>query len=273
MLRRCGLVRGSWLFSLVLVGMVAAAAVAAPPKKLKPGEYNPAHRSVELFQAVDTGDLEVKVIPKDSTQCRVFIRNKTDEPLNVQLPEAFAAVPVLAQFGGGGAIGGGGGGRIGGGGGGGSSSQSMGGGMGGMGGMGGGMFNVAPEKVADFRVTTVCLEHGKGEPKPKIPYRLAPIDEFTDNVHVQELCQLLGTGQLDQRAAQVAAWHLSDKMSWDELAAKVLKFANGTTRPYFSPREIQSGVQIVATVAHMARQRGEQEDTKTPGKSDSLSEQ
>ncbi len=45
---------------------------------------------------MEKGDISVKVIPKDSTQCRVLIENKTDQPLSVKLPDAFAAVPVLA---------------------------------------------------------------------------------------------------------------------------------------------------------------------------------
>jgi hypothetical protein len=69
---------------------------------------------------------------------------------------------------------------------------------------------------------------------------------------------LLGSGQLNQRAAQVAAWHLSSGMSWQELIAKQLRFANGTRRPYFSAQEIEAGMQIVASAAHMAKQRQEQ---------------
>ena len=93
------------------------------------------------------------------------------------------------------------------------------------------------------------------------------IEAFTDKAEVQELCRMLGTGQLNQRAAQVAAWHLNNDMSWQELAGKQLRFANGTARPYFSAREIQAGMQIVAVATERARQR----ETKIPGKQDSLS--
>ena len=57
----------------------------------------PTDQTVEMFAAIEKGDIAVKLIPKDSTQCRVLIENKTDKPLNVKLPEAFAGVPVLAQ--------------------------------------------------------------------------------------------------------------------------------------------------------------------------------
>ena len=97
-----------------------------------------------------SGDIEVQFIPKNAEEARVLVKNKTKQPLRIEMPAAFAGVPVLAQFGGGGMGGGGmGGGGMGGGGGG----QGMGGGMGG-GGMGGGMGVVWAaaewEAAADF---------------------------------------------------------------------------------------------------------------------------
>jgi len=280
---------GPSLAAMVAVGVLLAPAVAAKRRgRPMPGQFNPDHQSVEMFQAIKQGQIEVKLIPKDSTQCRVIVKNKTDKPLNVELPQAFAGVPVLAQgMGamGGGAMGGVGGGR-GGGLGGSSGSQGFGGGMGmggmgmggmgmggmggGMGGMGGGMFNIPPEKVAKFKLPTVCLEHGKRDPKPTMKYEIKPIEAFTDKAEVQELCRMLGAGQLNQRAAQVAAWHLSNDMSWQELAGKQVRFANGTARPYFSRQEIQAGMQIVAVASERARQR---EKKTPPGKQDSLSSQ
>lgn len=128
-------------------------------------------QAVELFQAMDDGLVEAKLTARNSLESSITVTNKTNQPIVVEMPRAFAGVPVLAQppgggmgnFGGGGfgmAAGGFGGdamgmagdsrsSRMGGMGGsrnGGSSSggnQSVGGGMGGrsggMGGMGGGM--------------------------------------------------------------------------------------------------------------------------------------
>jgi len=76
-----------------------------------------AAREVEFFQAMNAGEIEVKFIPRDAAAANVLVKNLTDKPLHIQLPEAFAGVPVNAQFGMGG----------------------MGGGMGGMGGGMGGM--------------------------------------------------------------------------------------------------------------------------------------
>jgi len=275
MARTGGTWRGSWLALAVVVVLLPTLAVAAErQRKLKVGQYNPADQTVEMFKAMKAGDIEVKLIPKDSTQSRVLIKNKTKQPLNVKLPEAFAGVPVLAQQ-----IGGGGGGFDAGGGrnrrdgGGGGASQGMGGGMGGMGmggmgGMGGGMFNVKPEVVGNFKVPTVCLEHGKREPRPKIPYVIKPIEQFTKKAEIRELCQMLGKGRLNQRAAQAAAWHFSDGMSWPQLATKQLRFANGARRAYFSPIEIRQAMQIASTATRLARER----QKKSTGKRDSLSQ-
>lgn len=219
-------------------------------KAAKAGQFNSDDETVEMFQAIDKGDIAVRLIPKDSAQGRVMIENKTNKPLNVKLPEAFGAVPVLAQ---GAAAGGGGRGAaqpVGGG--------MMGGGGGGMmggGGMGMGMMNIPPEKVGQLKVNTVCLEHGKPEPRASIPYEVKPLESVTNKPGVREVCAMVGRGDIPQRAAQVAAWHLNNNMSFEQLAAKQLRFADGTSQPYFSPQELQAGLQITARATQLAQQR------------------
>ena len=209
----------------------------------------------DMFDGIADGDISVKLIPKDSRESRVLIENKTDKPLSVKLPDAFGAVPVLAQ-----AAGGANGSSN-------NASQSMGGGMGGGGGMG--MFNVPPEKIAQFKVPTVCLEHGKPEPRPAIAYEIQPIESVTDKPEVQELCRMLGTGQINQRAAQVAAWNLNNGMSWQQLAAKQLQYANGASEPYFTPQEIRAGMQLAFMAGKLAEQRKQQQQqpSASPGSS------
>jgi hypothetical protein len=216
-------------------------------------------RQVELFQAMQSGELEVKLIPKDSKQATVVIKNTTDKRLEIRLPEAFAGVPVLAQV-----DGLGGGGRDRGGGGGSNINQSFGGGMGGMGmgmgmgGMRGGMFNVAPAKVRKIKVATVCLQHGKPDPNPRVPYALKPIESYTQDQKVIEVCKMLGQGKIHQHAAQAAAWHLTDRLSWPQLAAKVkVRHLNGSTELYFSPRDLQRAFQIVQVAAAQADKKAQ----------------
>ena len=254
------------LCSAIAVTWIPVLLIAAEGRTPKSDAVNANQETVEMFSAIENGQIAVKLIPKDSTQCRIFIENKTDKPLNVKLPETFAGVPVLAQ-------------RPGGGGGsttrpGGSSSsggnQSMGGGMGGgmMGGMG--MFNVPPEKVGQLLVPTVCLEHGKGEPNARIPYEIKPLETVTTKPAVAELCRTLGTGQINQRAAQAAAWSLNNDMSWQELAAKRYRHANGTMgQSYFSPLEIQTGMQLAKMAVRTAEEK--QQQKQQPGVTDETS--
>ena len=251
-----------WTLALILILPILA---AAGDRAVQPnGPYNPNDQTVEMFQAMKDGQIAVKFIPKDSKQANVMIENKTDKPLNVKLPDSFAGTPVLAQFGGGGLAGGGtnrsSNNRN-------NQNQTMGGGMGGMGmggmGMGMGMMNIAPEKVGKIEVKTVCLEHGKAEPRATVPYEIKPIESFTEKPGVKELCQMLGTGKIDQHAAQAAAWHLANDMSWRELGAKIgVKHINGRTEPYFTPQELQAAVALADTAVKTAAENEKQKPAK-----------
>jgi hypothetical protein len=257
-----------WIRTGLFVSLVAmpAAVFSADRGTKNLRKPNPADRTVEMFAAINSDEIEVRLIPKDDTESRVLIKNKTKKPLNVKLPAAFAGVPVLAQNLGGARGGRGGAGGAGGGG------QSMGGGMGGGmmggGGMGGGMFNVAPEQVGQFKVATVCLEHGKKEPRPQIPYVIAPLDTVTTKPGVKELLVAMGRGRLNQRATQVAAWHLANGLTWQQLATKRIEHLNGTSEPWFSPQEIQAGMRL----AQAAMVEAQKNPPESPGESPSLSE-
>lgn len=211
----------------------------------------------DWFEAMDSGDLEVKIILRDSTRGNVLIKNTTDEELVVRLPATFAAIPVVGQFGGGG-IGGGGGGLGGGGlGGGGGGQQAGGGGLGGggggglggggLGGGGGGFQRIAPQKGRRLPVQIVCLEHGKKDPHPKIPYKMVPLEEFSGDQRIAAVCQKLGNGEVTQKTAQAASWHIMDNLSWQELAVKnsVESKYRGNIR-WFSPIELRFAQTLVS---------------------------
>jgi hypothetical protein len=225
--------------------------LAAKTPAAQPDQAN----AVDLFAALAKDQIDVKVIPKDSTQLRVMIQNKTDKPLTVKLPDAFAAVPILAQA---------------------APAakkqpqpQAVGGGLPGAGvpgmgvpGMGApgvgrrGFMNIAPEKVGQLTaVATVCLDNGKGEPRAAIPYAIKPIEDYTTQPGVREVCEMLGKGKVNQRVAQVCAWHLNNGLTWEQLTSKKLRFADGSTRPYFTAKEIQAAVQVSATAVQTAKQR------------------
>jgi hypothetical protein len=122
-----------------------------------------------------------------------------------------------------------------------------------------GMFNVPPEKVGKFNVTTVCLEHGKGEPNERIPYEIKPLESVASRPAVVELCRTLGAGQINQRAAQAAAWFLNNDMTWQELEAKRYRHANGSMgEPYFSKQEILAGMQLAKAALKVAEEKQQQ---------------
>ncbi len=266
---------------LAVLYFAPLASNAANPVKRVAGA---AESNVELFRAMDRGDIDVQFIPKSSRSGNVLIKNNTNKPLSIKLPAAFAGIPVLAQFGGGGFGGGGGlgggglgGGGLGGGGlGGGGGGQGVGGGFGGGGGGlggggfgggggglggGGGVFNVAPEKVRKIKVNLVCLEHGKDDPTPRMQYKLVPIKSFTEDQRVIDLCSLLGRGAIPQNAAQAAAWHLANGLSWDELALKNRVKTRFQTVRYFNTSELTFAKRLVAAVDRRANSLASRTET------------
>jgi hypothetical protein len=234
---------------------LAAIAVVAQPSRLRAEGAKPEVEAIQagLFEAMDAGQVDVKIIPQDATKANVLIKNLTDKPLELRLPNAFASIPVLAQGMMGGGMGGMGGGGMG--------------GMGG-GGMGGGMgmMRVAPERMRKLEVTTVCLEHGKPDPNPKMAYKMVPIEQFTADPKIRVLCEALGYGQVTQNTAQAAAWHIMDDLSWQELASKnrVESKYVGNIR-WFSPIELQSAVAVVQECTRIAesRESSESQDSES----------
>ena len=89
--------RLSGLSLAIAIMLIPALLMAAESRTSKASKAAVNQESVEMFSAIEKGQINVKLIPKDSTHCRVMIENKTDKPLNVKLPETFAGVPVLAQ--------------------------------------------------------------------------------------------------------------------------------------------------------------------------------
>jgi hypothetical protein len=248
-----------WVGLVAVAALLLATSLTAAERRgrrTKIGEYISNAETVEMFAAMEKGDIAVKLIPKDSTQAQVVIENKTDKPLNVKLPDAFAGVPLLGQnLAGAGGAGGNRNSNRSGSNQGNQGNQGMGGGMGGMMGGGMGMFSLPPEQVGKFKVPTVCLDHGKADPRPSIPYQIKPLDSYTTKAGVRELCQALGKGQTSQRVAQAAAWHLNNDMSWEQLAGKQIKHLNGPSQPYFSPAEIQVGMQVANTAVRAAKEQ------------------
>jgi hypothetical protein len=70
----------SWTAGFAVALLLTASVAYAGPRAKKQSSVSE-KATVEMFSAIEKGDLAVQVIFKDSTQCRVRIENKTDKPL------------------------------------------------------------------------------------------------------------------------------------------------------------------------------------------------
>ena len=244
-------------------------------------KFDPSAERVEFFKGMEDGQLETRFVPKDANGGFLLVTNTTEEPITVDLPDAFVAVQVLKQFGGGGMGGGGmGGGGMGGGGmGGGGGSQNAGGGMGGGGmggggmggggmggggqGGGGGFFSIPPERTVRVPYVSACLNHGKPDPSARLEYKLVPVDKYTDDPILAELIRMVGTGRVNQHSAQAAIWTRTDNMSWQDLAAKHVRGIL-SVEYYFNSNNIQQGQLLMATAEGRVREKsGDTEKQKS----------
>jgi hypothetical protein len=248
---------------MLVIGLISIAhgAVTKEPRASKgqaaAGPQAPG-ANVEFFEAVEAGQIKARFIAMNDHEARLIVTNNTKQPVSLKLPEAFAGVPVAAQFGGAGARGGGG--RVGGGRTGttGGGQQTVGGGFGGGGGGlgggggGGGFFSVPPEKTAKINFPVLCLNHGLRDPSSSAPYKMVPADQI-DRPAVVELLKAFGRGELKHAGAQAAAWHLNSDLSWNELAAKLTGTRRSFRRaPYFSADDINAGMAYATAATRLA---------------------
>ena len=130
---------------------------------------------------------------------------------------------------------------------------------------GGGQFQVGPAPAADgsfvvqpgkqraFRFATVCLEHGKPEPSPRMPYKLVALESFSADPRLPVVMAALAGGRVSQKAAQAAAWHIANGLSWERLAAEMIDHAGGCPdEPFFVPADLASAHALVAEAERVA---------------------
>lgn len=252
----------------LIVATVTTAVAREPVVRRSRDRVRPSQPAAEdagtVLEAEAGGLVKVSYIPNDSRSAQIIVQNLSGKPLSLRLPDAFVGVPVLAQMGmggmGGGGMGGAGMGFGGGGmqtsGGGGFGNQGMNGGMGGgMGGMGmgggmapGGAFSIPPEKTKVIRVNTVCLEYGKHEPVSRVPYRMQVLESFSTDPRLAQVLGALGRGEVSQKVAQAAAWHLANGLSWERLAAERIDRIGRPDEPYFQPAELHAAHGLVARI-------------------------
>ena len=99
-------------------------------------------------------------------------------------------------------------------------------------------------------------------------YELRPIESFTDKAEVVELCKMIGRGEIPQNAAQAAAWHIANGLSWEQLLHKDrVKHLDGSSEKYFSLEELELAARINAE----SIRRGKEHPLVLPSKANSLS--
>ncbi|MBI3865808.1 MAG: hypothetical protein HY290_28375 [Planctomycetia bacterium] len=265
---------------------LATSAVAASKQPIRKLTHDPNVPAVELFDAMEKGLVETTVIAKNSHEASVFVTNKSDAPVSVQFPKAVVAVQVLKQLGfpqrnngigngpGGGGNGPGGG-----------QSQSIGGGAGqgmGMGqnqgmqnnggngfqggngnGIGFGVFSVPSQKTVQLPLTTVCLAHGKPEPRARMKYRLVKLEDYSNDPVLHETLKLFVAGAADTETAQAAVWHLTDKMSWDDLHNKQIDRIGHEPLPYFGDGKVAAARDLIDKAKGNVKDQGTERKVET----------
>jgi hypothetical protein len=230
------------LLALSLTAVVAQARDAGTTKQ---PANRPAAEVQDVLDAEAAGLVAVKFIPNDSRSAQILVTNKSNKPLTLKMPAAYAGVPVLRQMGG------------------------MGGMGGGMGGMPGGAFSVPPEKTKIMRITTVCLEHGKKEPSSRMSYKLVALERFSTDPKQQSLLEALGRGELSQKVAQAATWHVANGLTWEELSAKKIDRLGRPDDAWFTQNELLMAHRSVAVASERAA-TAEAAETVTPSASQAL---
>ena len=242
-----------------------------PPQRGRPQAASSAE-VVSLFSAMQTGQLDVRFVPRDAWQGWLQITNKTNQPLSVQLPTAFGATPVLAQVAPGNPNSG-------------SRSNSSNASQSlsvlspltssnsqqqnaAMNRQAGPMWNVtdqggtadtpsvrvAPKKPLVWKVRSFCLDLGKPTPHAWMPYVIKPLENVSSHPEVVELSRMAATGAISYRVAQAALWHVNNGAEWKHLVAPPFMWPRrGPVR--FTPAEIQTARMAVDQAAKTVQNR------------------
>lgn len=229
---------------------------------VEPGSSAAEIAAIDVFAAIEAGQVEARFIPRSAERGRLVIVNRAGTPLRVQLPDAFGGRPVLAQLfpqGGGQGIFGNDTGR-------GQAAQVVAQGPAGNRGANGApppfifgnMMALPAEATIAVDVAGFCLEEGKPEPQARMPYELVPLEEVAPSPVLRSLIVAAVRGKpADADAAQAAVWHLANGRSWDELARlpSAERHPVRGVLPQFSSKELKRARELIAAAeARVAKQ-------------------
>jgi hypothetical protein len=120
-------------------------------------------------------------------------------------------------------------------------------------------YKLHPKKYILETVRTVCLEHGKADPTPKMKYEMRPLSDVTQRKEVQVLCELRGNDAVHPDVLQAATWNLNNDMSWDDLNAKEIRSLS-SRRPYFDSGVLEAARRVVDEAMIVGEQMQKEED-------------
>jgi hypothetical protein len=114
-----------------------------------------------------------------------------------------------------------------------------------------------PKQIRQFAVPCVCLQYGNPTPRPDVPYKLVALDSVSKSPQLRSLLDEFSLGRVDQPVVQLAAWHFSNNLSWDQLGDT--GFATGRLG------EAQGLATLIETDVNRKRtQAGSQPSTNNP---------
>jgi hypothetical protein len=86
-------------------------------------------------------------------------------------------------------------------------------------------------------------------------YRIVPVESYTTEPVLQELITLVGTRQLSPSAAQAAAWHVANQISWQQLSSLKYDRVAAADVPQFSRQDLLRAQNLVATAQGRVKER------------------
>ncbi len=207
---------------------------------------------VPLFELLKAEQIDARLVHKNESSGNLFVDNKFQKSINVQMPEAFVGVHVLNQGffdnqnqnnqnqnsqSGGQSQGG----------------QTTGGGASNSSQNGPAIFSVPPGKVVRIPVKTVCLEHGRPTPASRMEYRIFKVERFSKDPALFELLTAVANEKHSQKVAQAAAWYMASDKSWKQLAAMRFRRSGGLPdRPEFTQSQLVSARKLAGNLQMLA---------------------
>ncbi len=207
---------------------------------------------VPLFELLKAEQIDARLVHKNESSGNLFVDNKFEKSINVQMPEAFVGVHVLNQGffdnqnqnnqnqnsqSGGQSLGG----------------QTTGGGASNSSQNGPAIFSVPPGKVVRIPVKTVCLEHGRPTPASRMEYRIFKVERFSKDPALFELLTAVANEKHSQKVAQAAAWYMASDKSWKQLAAMRFRRSGGLPdRPEFTQSQLVSARKLAGNLQMLA---------------------